>query len=245
MKYHLEITPRSPARSGRQPSVSAPGGQGGGAVPAKPRDPTLQCSKGAAILSRAVGTGVWSDAGQGGAQGHDRRRRMSGWPRPRLSAAIRAAADPVDEAMEGLHAALSRARERYEGDPYANPIALMALELVQRMDADELRRASHRGADPAPDARGFRRPGGGTARAMSVSSTPSATATRSAACSPAWRRARTARPCRSRPSPRGSSGSTTASCSPPTRPSGGPWSCRPCSPALRSRPRPIRSGTRP
>ncbi len=37
--------------------------------------------------------------------------------------------------MEGLHAALSRARDRYEGDPYANPIALMALELVQRMDA--------------------------------------------------------------------------------------------------------------
>ena len=49
-----------------------------------------------------------------------------------------AAADPVDDAMEGLHAALSRARDRYEGDPYANPIALMALELVQRMDTDGL-----------------------------------------------------------------------------------------------------------
>src|SRR5262245_6305583 len=47
-----------------------------------------------------------------------------------------AEADPVDDAIEGLHAALSRARDRYEGDPYANPIALMALELVQRMDRD-------------------------------------------------------------------------------------------------------------
>ena len=47
-------------------------------------------------------------------------------------------ADPADTAMQSLDGALARARGRQDGDPYANPIALAALELEQRMAASGL-----------------------------------------------------------------------------------------------------------
>ena len=40
--------------------------------------------------------------------------------------------------IEGLHAALGRARGRLDGDPYANPIALLALDLEQRLGSGAL-----------------------------------------------------------------------------------------------------------
>ena len=140
-----------------------------------------------------------------------------------------AAIDDVASAAAARGPQMARAAG-YEGDPYANPIALLALDLLQRMDADELdeqaaealiqrltreafagraaaaarlSRRARPGAQSRHDPPPARRPGAGTRTERSV---PFAT------------------------SPRGWSASTTASCSPPIRPSAGPWSCRPCWP---------------
>ncbi len=48
------------------------------------------------------------------------------------------AASSVDAAIAELHAALAQARGRLDGDPYANPIALLALDLEQKLEAGTL-----------------------------------------------------------------------------------------------------------
>ncbi len=48
------------------------------------------------------------------------------------------AVDPADAAMDFLQAALGRARGLHDGDPYTNPIALVALDLVQKLGGDGL-----------------------------------------------------------------------------------------------------------
>ena len=54
------------------------------------------------------------------------------------TAAVRAEAPPVDVLIESLHASLAKARGRLDGDPYANPIALLALDLEHQLGSGAL-----------------------------------------------------------------------------------------------------------
>src|SRR3954468_5740303 len=44
----------------------------------------------------------------------------------------------LDRNLEELRAALAAVRDRVEGDPYANPIALLSLEMVRRLTRGRL-----------------------------------------------------------------------------------------------------------
>jgi phosphoenolpyruvate carboxylase len=52
---------------------------------------------------------------------------------PAPAPVVAAPASSVDAAIAALHSALAEARGRLDGDPYANPIALLALDLEQKL----------------------------------------------------------------------------------------------------------------
>ena len=159
------------------------------------------------------------------AQGRHRRWPCRVWPKPRPRSAPCSAPSRSTTPRRGCSRAGVRARPP-EQDPYANPIALLSLDIFQHW-MPAARRPGRRGADPAAHPRGVHRARRGAARLSGRARPRAQRGLDPRACSPAWPwtsdgAPRAVRDVRSR----GSSGSTTASCSRRIRPSAGRWSCR-------------------